>query len=159
MTRRRFSLIAVLLLMGTMFFAAPAQALILQAEDELFFDEYVTEDVYLAGGVVTIQQDIDGDVFVAGGDVTINGVVGGDLFVAGGNVLVNELVRDDVRMIGGSLTLNNEVGGDLIVIGGSADINPESIIQGDVVSISGKTNLYGTVNKSVRGILGRLMLG
>ncbi len=155
----KFTALFSLVLFGSMLFAITANALILQSGEELFFDEYVTEDVYIAGGNVTVQQDIEGDLFVAGGDITINGIINGDLFVAGGNVLVNEEVKDDVRMVGGALSLNRSVGGDVILIGGSADVGQDVVIEGDLVALSGKANLYGTVNKSVRGILGRLILG
>jgi hypothetical protein len=148
------SLVSILTLLPL----ATASAAILLAEDEVFFNEYVTEDVYIAGGNVTIQQDIDGDVFIAGGDITINSIITGDLFVAGGNVLVNGEVRDDVRMMGGAMTINSNVDGDLIIIGGSVDVNEDTTVGGDVIAISGKLNLYGTVNKSVQGILGRLVL-
>ncbi|MBT7484472.1 hypothetical protein HN748_04080 [Candidatus Peregrinibacteria bacterium] len=156
---RKFTAIFSLALLGSLIMATTAHALILQASDELFFDEYVTEDVYIAGGNVTIEQDIDGDLFVAGGDVTVNGIINGDLFVAGGNILINEEILDDVRVIGGAMTLNRNVGGDVILIGGTMDLAQDAEIAGDVISLSGRTNLYGTVNKSVRGILGRLVLG
>lgn len=159
MTFRKFSASLALAIFGSCFFTGTASALIIHSSEDLYFDEYVTEDVYVAGGNVTIEQDIDGDLFVAGGNVTINGIVSGDLFVAGGDVLVNEEVKDDVRMLGGAVTLNRNVGGDVILIGGSMDLAKDALIQGDLVSIAGRTNVYGTVNKSVQGILGRLVLG
>lgn len=156
---RPFSLLMLLTLFGTLLFASSASAVQLQAGEEIFFDEYVTEDVYLAGGTVTIQQDIDGDLIVAGGEVTVNGVIGGDLFVVGGSVLVNEVVKDDLRVAGGSVTLSSTVDGDVVIIGGSADLAQGSMVHGDVITLAGRTNLYGTVNKSVQGILGRLVIG
>lgn len=159
MTFRKFPVALVLALLSSCFFASTASALILHSADDLYFDEYVTEDVYVAGGNVTIQQDIDGDLLIAGGDVTINGIVSGDLFIAGGSVLINEDIKDDVRVLGGSLTLNRNVGGDVILIGGTLDLAQTALIEGDLVSLAGRTNLYGTVNKSVRGMLGRLILG
>jgi len=73
--------------------------------------------------------------------------------------LINEEIKDDVRIIGGALTLNRNVGGDVILIGGTMDLAQAAEVAGDVISLSGRTNLYGTVNKSVRGIMGRLILG
>ncbi|MDP2624579.1 MAG: polymer-forming cytoskeletal protein [Candidatus Peregrinibacteria bacterium] len=146
-------------LLSSVFFAGVAQALILDSQEELVFDQYVTEDVYLAGGNVTIQQDIDGDLFVAGGTVTVNGTIDGDLLIGGGSVLVNGNVTDDVRIIGGSLAIDGSIQGDLIVIGGDLDLNQSASVEGDVVLIAGNANLYGTINRSVQGILGRLVIG
>ncbi len=156
---RKCTALLTLALLGSTLFGSTASALILRAEDEVFLDEYVTEDVYVAGGVITVQQDVEGDLLIAGGEVTVNGIIGGDLVVFGGNVLVNEVVKDDLRVVAGAIALNSQVEGDLVVIGGSADLNQDSVVQGDVISISGKTNLFGTVNKSVKGILGRLVIG
>lgn len=156
---RKLALLSTSVLIGSLIFAGVAQALILHAEDEVFFNDYVTEDVYLAGGNVTIQQDVEGDLFIAGGNVTVNGIVNGDLFIAGGTVILNGSVTDDLRMIGGSLSLNGNVDGDMIVLGGSVDLNKEIVVAGDLVVLAGSANVYGTVNRSIRGIMGRLTLG
>ncbi len=155
--RRALSFLSLTLL-GTLLFSTAAQALILKAEDEVFFNEYVTQDVYLAGGTITVQQDIEGDLYVAGGNITLNGVVSGDLFVVGGNVVVNREVKDDVRVVGGSLSLNAKVGGDLVVVGGNVDVQKDVVVEGDMVMVSGAGNMYGTVNRSVKGVMGRLEL-
>lgn len=148
------AILAILPLMG-----ASAQAFIFQGGEEVMFDTYVTEDVYLGGGTVTIQKDVEGDLWVAGGDVTVNGAVSGDLLVLGGNVLVNGSVKDDVRVAGGSLTLNGNVGGDLVVASGTVDVASTSTIQGDAMFLTGGCNFYGTLNKSLTGYLGRLVIG
>lgn len=156
---RRFAALTTVGFFASLLFSGVANALLLKADDDLVLNTFLTEDVYLAGGSVTIQQDIEGDLLVAGGDVTVNGAVNGDVFVAGGTVLINGVVKDDLRMVGGTLNLNGSVGGDLVVIGGEVDVNQGVNINGDVVLVSGKTNLYGTVNRSVNGVLGRLVIG
>ncbi|HCW32819.1 MAG: hypothetical protein UT55_C0022G0002 [Candidatus Peregrinibacteria bacterium GW2011_GWE2_39_6] len=156
--RKIFSIFLATFL-GIGLFAGAAHALILQSGRDVFLNEYVTEDVYLAGSNVTIQQDIDGDLFIGGGNITINGIVNGDVFVAGGNVLVNSQVQDDVRVLGGALSINGNVGGDLILLGGSVDVKADTTVEGDVLLLAGNANLYGIVNKGVRGVFGRLVVG
>lgn len=156
---RRFLLPLLSLAVAAGLLAAPASALMIQTDDELFFDEYATQDLYLAGVNVTVQQDVEGDVWVAGGTVTLNGAITGDLVVAGGTVTVNGAISDDVRVVGGSVTLNGPVGGDLVLIGGSADVADPVVVQGDVLSLAGVLNLYGDVNRSLSGIFGRLTVG
>jgi uncharacterized membrane protein len=156
---KKLSFILSSVLMGSLLFASVAQAIVIKAQDEIFLNEYLTEDVYLAGGNITIQQDVEGDLIIAGGNVTVNGIVSGDLDIAGGNVIVNGEVLDDLRMLGGSLSLNADVTGDMIVIGGAADINKDVMVGGDLVSLAGATNVYGTINRSIIGIMGRLTLG
>jgi cytoskeletal protein CcmA (bactofilin family) len=148
-----------MLVLGAFLVAMPVQALILNSEENLVFNDYVTEDVYLAGGTVTLEQDIEGDLVVAGGDVTLNGKVSGDVWIAGGTVRLNAEVGDDVRLVGGSLLLNAAVKGDLIALGGSVDQHPTASVEGDVVLLAWNANLYGTVNRSLQGIANRLMLG
>ncbi len=156
-SRRALSFLSLTLL-GSLLFAGFAQALVLKAEDEVFFNEYVTQDVYLAGGTVTVQQDIEGDLYVGGGNITLNGVVSGDVVVAGGNVVLNGTVKDDVRVVSGSLSLNGNVLGDLMVVGGNVDVQKDVVVEGDMVVVAGAANLYGTVNRSVQGVLGRLVI-
>lgn len=139
--------------------ALPAQAMILDADEKIFFDEFVTEDVYLAGEDVTISEDVEGDLFVASANVTVNGNVSGDVFIASGNALINGNVGDDLRAAGGSILLNGNVEGDVLVAGGTLEVSRGVNINGDVAVASGNVNLYGTVNRSVQGILGKLTIG
>lgn len=148
------ALLAMLPLMG-----ASAQAFIFKGGETVMFNTYVTEDVYLGGETITIQKDVEGDLWVAGGDVTVNGAVSGDVLIFGGNVLMNGAVKDDVRVAGGTLTLNGNVDGDLVVVSGTVDVAATSTIQGDAMFLTGVGNFYGTLNKSLTGYLGRLVIG
>ena len=156
---KRFSLRAASLTLGLLLLIPSTSAILLHADDEIVLDEYLTEDVYLAGGNVTINQDIEGDLTIAGANVTVNGIIRGDLNVAGGNVIVNGEIIDDLRMVGGALSLNSNVGGDLVILGGDVDINKDVVVNGDLSTLAGVINLYGTVNRSVSGVLGRLVIG
>lgn len=115
--------------------------------------EFVSQNIYLAGGQVTFSSTAQKDVIAAGGKVLQNGVVWGDVIVAGGTVDVIEDVRGDVRVVGGQVTIQGVIGGDVTVAGGAVTILPGTTIAGDLVtaggavfmqgSVSGQTKIYG----------------
>lgn len=134
-------------------------AIVFLAENELYSTETILDDAYAAGGIVTIDSEIEGDLFVAGGSLTINGTVKGDLVVAGGQVTINGEVTDDVRAGGGSIFINNNVGDDVIATGGQINISSDSLIGGTLVIGSGFTNMLGTINEDIIGGGGKIVIG
>lgn len=134
-------------------------AVVFLAEEELSSSELILDDAYAAGGIATIDSDIEGDLFVAGGSLTINGNITGDLVVLGGQVTINGDVNDDVRAAGGSVFINGNVGDDLIVTGGQINISSESLIGGSLILGSGFSNILGTINEDIKGGGGKVILG
>ncbi len=80
--------------------------------------EVLEDNLYVAGGTITIDGKIDGDLVAVGGFIEVNGEITGDILAAGGAIVVNGPVTGDVRIAGGGLTLNGPIGGDLISAGG-----------------------------------------
>jgi hypothetical protein len=65
------------------------------------------EEIFRFGSDVVVNRgDVVEEVFVIGGDVTVNGEVDGELTVVGGNATLGPeaVVRNDVTVVGGSLT-------------------------------------------------------
>jgi cytoskeletal protein CcmA (bactofilin family) len=103
----------------------------------------IAGDAYAAGGDVTVGQAVEQDVVAAGGTVTINGTVGDDARLAGGTIIVNSAVADDLVVAGGSITINSDIGGDLVVTGGQVVLNGN--VGGAVKIAAGSVTLNGTV--------------
>ncbi|MBA4336995.1 hypothetical protein C0416_04470 [bacterium] len=159
MTKRSFitALISCALLVA--FTIPTTSAVVFLAQDELSSTEAILDDAYVAGGMVTMESDIEGDLYVVGGSLMINGDISGDLVVVGGQITVNGNVGDDLRATGGSIFINGNVGDDLILPGGQINIASESLIGGSLILGSGFANVLGTINEDVLGGGGKIVIG
>lgn len=152
--KKLFAICLLFLLSANVAFAAE-----FFGDEELFIETVSEDDVYAGGGLVTIDEDVNGDLVVGGGSVTINGNVNGDLTVAGGQITINGDVSDDVRAAGGSIFLNGNVGDDLVVTSGQLNVSANSLIGGTLVLGSGMANVLGSINEDIIGGGGKLVLG
>ncbi|MCK5022005.1 MAG: polymer-forming cytoskeletal protein [Candidatus Pacebacteria bacterium] len=94
------------------------------------------------GESVSIRKgdDIKDNLYVAGGNVSINSIIFGDLLTAGGNVLITENVSDDMAVVGGAVKILGNSGGDMRVVGGdiliAGNVAGELIVTGGSVVVS-----------------------
>lgn len=139
--------------------ASPVFAVDFFADEELYIADMLEDDVYAGGGLVSVEEDINGDLYIAGGSLTINGNITGDLVIAGGQVTINGDVSDDVRVAAGSIVLNGNVGDDLIATGGQLNIGAETLIGGTLILGNGYANIMGSVNEDIRGGGGKIVIG
>ncbi|MFC1599474.1 hypothetical protein ACFL3T_00410 [Patescibacteria group bacterium] len=128
-------------------------------EEELYLKTVSEDDVYAGGGLVTVDETINGDLLIGGGSVTINANVNGDLFVVGGQITINGDVSDDVRAAGGTIILNGNVGDDVIATSGQLNISSNSLIGGSLIMGNGMANVLGSINEDIIGGGGKLILG
>lgn len=135
----------VLTALLTIFSSYAAFAIRFQNGDQVRIDQPVYEDIYIAGGNITIAAMVHGDVYCAGGTITISDSITGDLVVAGGQVYMRGVVVDDVRAAGGTVDITGNIGGDLVVAGGTVVVSPETVISNALSATSGKVDLMGTV--------------
>lgn len=105
----------------------------------------VNEDVYGAGGTVSISADVKGDVVVAGGTVSISGDVRDDVLAAGGTLTIAGTVGDDVRLVGGTTVITGVIKGDLAVAGGQVHIAGDALVSGSVLAVGGSVTIDGRV--------------
>lgn len=144
-----------MLLVGALSFGVlvplSAEALVFRGGDQTSVpaSESISEDLYAAGGVVTIAGPLSGDFLGVGGTVLVNSSVSGDLFSAGGTITVIGNVGDDVRVSGGTIVINGNVGGDVVAMGGQVSLNSAEI-KGDVVVFGGVININAPVKGDLR---------
>jgi len=150
------SILATLLL--TISMGTTVGAISFDFGNAVFVDEVQEDDVYLMGGNVSIESDINGDLYVAGGSVVISGNISEDLVVAGGNVTILGNINGDVRVAGGQITVLSNIGDDLVVAAGKVDIGREAVIGGTLLSGSGWLTVDGEVQEDIRGAMGMLMI-
>jgi len=159
--RRLLVVVGVVLLAGLVA-VSPVWAVEGRGGDQVVVgpDEVIDDDLYVAGGTVTIDGTVKGDVVAVGGQITINGTVEGDLIAAGQAVVIEGTVGDDARIAGQVLMLgaNARVADDLIAAGLSLQYKAGSTAGGDLLFAGAQALLAGSVGEDVTGGMGSLEL-
>ncbi len=119
--------------------------------DQVSIDTPVVDDVFAAGGAITVNAPID-SLIAAGGTVTLNAPVKGDVIVAGGRVIANNNIGGKLVAVGGTVDVNGDVGTNALITSGRVTLNPRSRIGRDAVISAGTVASSGHVtgNLSVR---------
>jgi hypothetical protein len=118
--------------------------------------DVIDDDLYVAGGTVSVAGRVRGDLVAVGGTVVARGEVDGDILGAGGTIEVLGPVRATIRVVGGNLTVGSAIGGDVVAVGGNVAILPEARIGRDVAVTAGMVSLNGTVTRNVHIAGGRV---
>jgi uncharacterized membrane protein YidH (DUF202 family) len=121
-------------------------------------DERVADDLYAAGGTITVDGTVTGSVLAAGGNITVNGNVGRDLMVGGGTITVNGRVGGSIRAAGGNINLNGTVAEDVVVLGGTVNIQSGGSIGRDLVISGGTVTVAAPVERNVMMTAGTVTL-
>jgi len=106
-------------------------------------------NLYVAGGMVTINTAVEGDLYIAGGTVLVTENVSQDLVVAGGSITALGNSGGDLRVVGGDVLVAGTVGGELIAVGGIVTVTPDVAVGGDVVIAGGQVSLDGIISGDV----------
>lgn len=110
----------------------------------------VEDNLYVAGGNLNIEGDVNGDLTAMGGNINIAGNVSRGVTAGGGSINILGNVGQSVRVAGGETTISGTVGGDIIAAGGRIKILPGAIIEGDLVFAGGELENQGTVRGEVK---------
>lgn len=141
--------------------AAPAEAAVMRAGDEVIVPagQTITDDLYVAGGDVTIDGRVTGDLVIAGGTITVNGRVDGDVLAAGGQVRLNGPVGETVRAASGDLRIAAPIEGDLLGMAGALRTTPQAAVSGESYLSGGDLRLDGRLGQALEARAGSLRLG
>ncbi|MDI6886182.1 MAG: hypothetical protein QMD22_07575 [archaeon] len=126
------------------------QALQMLSGDQVSVDFPIDDDVFAAGGTVSINAPVAGAV-IAGGDISINAPVSGDVFVAGGQIVVNSDIEGKIVAAGGNIDLSGDAK-NAVIAGGNVNIHPDTVISRDAVIAGDRVSNAGTIigNLTVR---------
>jgi hypothetical protein len=131
-------------------------------ENEVYIENSINENVYLAGEKVVVSGNLSEDLFagawdltlrgniqkntiVAGGNIEVTGSVAEDLMFAGWTVEVRNTIGGDIRGIGFDITLEKSVTGDVAIAWGDITLNREVLIYGDLWLFATHVNMRGLV--------------
>jgi cytoskeletal protein CcmA (bactofilin family) len=118
----------------------------------------IDDDLYIAGGEVTIAGRVTGDVIVAAGEVDITGTIDGNLQILAGDLQIDGTVGGSVRALAGDVTVVGEVEGDVVTGSGTLTVRSVGRVGRDVVAAGGDVELLGPVGRDVRGNFGSLTI-
>jgi len=150
--KRLFSLL--LLLTATL----GAFSMVIESGTSIVIDQSVNEDLYLAGGTITINAPVFGDLIVTGGTIYVNDSISHDILVAGGNVTINGYVGGKVICTGGIVRITKDIRSDLVVAGARVVLEKGSTIYGSLMAIGANLTLNGTVNGDIKARAGQIIL-
>ncbi len=131
-----------------LFLPWPAFAFVPRAGENIAFSQPLQDDLYIAGGTVTVTGTVDGDVTAAGGSVTVISRVSGALLVAGGTVEIGGSVGRSIRAAGGTVRLGATAGTDAVLVGGNVTVADTGRVGRDLVVGGGTVRITGTVGRN-----------
>jgi hypothetical protein len=119
----------------------------------------VGQNVYAAGGRLSIDAAVGRNLRIAGGQVELgrNGSVAGNVTVGGGQVLLRGAVKGVLMVSGGRVTLDAPVDGDVTATAGQLKLGPNARIGGALRWRSGEA-LERDPAAQVAGAVERLAL-
>ncbi|MBU0705765.1 polymer-forming cytoskeletal protein [Patescibacteria group bacterium] len=140
-----FTFLAALLFLPNL-----VQAATFVTGEKVYVDQQISDDLYVTGGILSVQETVNGDVLAGGGKINIDGGVSQDLMAGAGDLSVTGEIGDDVRVIGGSIRIDATIKGDLLGAGGDLTLTDESFVGGDVALGGGNIMAGGTINGDVK---------
>ncbi len=98
------------------------------------FSKNVEGDVVAAGSNITIEKGVSilGDLYIAGGEVVLDGDVNGQIKSASGTLTLNGKAGKDIDCRGGTLIMNGTVAGTSILAAREIQLGPQAQFNNDV---------------------------
>lgn len=127
-----------------------AHAQKLMSADDIHLSIPVDENLYIAGGSISINKPVHGDVVLAGGNIIINDSVTGDVLVTGGTLYIYGYAGDDIRCAGGEIHIYGPVQGDVVVGGGKVVLHENATVNGSVLAGTGDLTIDGNIKHNAR---------
>ncbi|MDO8444320.1 MAG: hypothetical protein Q7S80_02350 [bacterium] len=110
-----------------------------------------SNNLYIAGQMVSIDGNVSKDLVAAGSSVAINGNVENSILALGSTVSVKGNVGDNLRVAGSDVTVSGNVGGDALVAGSNVTVSNSTIINGDLLAAAETLTIAGDIHGNVTG--------
>lgn len=145
---------ALRLALALALFTTPAA---LAEEDAATFS--LGDDLFVAGGTVSIRDAVRGDALLAGGSIESRSDIAGDTAVAGGEVTIGGRIGQDLYAAGGRLDIDAQVNGNARIAGGRVRTSSDARIDGGATIAGGTLRLDGTFGRYLNVAGGEVTLG
>lgn len=113
--------------------------------------EEQSNNLYIAGQMVSIDGNISKDLVAAGSSVAINGNIENSILALGSTVSVKGNVGDNLRVAGSDVTVSGNVGGDALIAGSNVIVSNSTIINGDLLAAAETLTIAGDIHGNVTG--------
>ncbi|KAF5069127.1 hypothetical protein DSECCO2_235950 [anaerobic digester metagenome] len=141
--------IIVLLLLLLLLLPGAQAVRMIGGDDPVVVSEPIDDDVFAAGGMLSIEAPVD-SLIAAGGEIEVSAPVRGDVIVAGGKVLIDTSVGGKVVIAGGEVTLDGPVARNAVVTGGEVVFGPNTSIGRDAHVMGGSFRNEGRINGTLQ---------
>ena len=118
-------------------------------DDPVVVSEPIHDDVFAAGGMLSIEAPVD-SLIAVGGEIDVNAPVRGDVIVAGGKVRITTSVDGKVVIAGGEVTLDGPVARNAVVTAGDVVFGPNTSIGRDAHVMGGSFRNEGRINGTLQ---------
>jgi len=146
MLKKYFFLILSLFLIPISF----VSAITFSNGEKVFMQGNATEgNAFLAGSVITVDNEIKGDLFAAGEKIFINGKINGDLICAAKEIIINGQVNGNVRCAFQEIRIKGNIERSVLGFGEKAYIEKDSSIGRDLIFAGSEVTIDGTVKGSL----------
>lgn len=119
------------------------------AESEQFVSTKLSDNLYMAGGEVYLNEPVAGDFSAAGGKITVRQRIEGDATLAAGQVSVLSEIGGDLRAAGGEVRIANRVGGNAVCAGGNVEFSSAAEVLGPTRVAGGSVALAGKFHQDI----------
>lgn len=117
------------------------------------------DDLFAAGGTLSIRDPVHGDALLAGGTIDSKSEIAGDAAVTGGEVNLGGHIGEDLYAAGGQLEIDAQVGGNARIAGGRVRTSSDARIDGGATIAGGTLRLDGTFGRYLNVAGGSVTLG
>lgn len=146
------------LLSCSLLFASCLDLAATDSRDKPIASQQLGNDLFIAGGAVTVVQAVAGDLIMSGGNIDVDSAVAGDALALGGKLRLGADIGQSVYAAAGQITIKGKVGRNARLAGGQIELGPQSEIAGNVSAVGGQLGLSGSINGHVQAAGGRILI-
>lgn len=150
----------VTIIVCSMIFATPVYALTSRTGDavKVAADDIIDDDIVLLGQSIDVDGQVTGDVYAFGQTVKITGDVRGTVFTGGATIIIDAQSVGTVLAAGGSIEILSPVKRNAVLTGGKICVCENGQIGKDLGVYGGNLSVEGSVEGTIRGSVGKLVL-
>lgn len=118
-------------------------------------DEDILDDLFIAGGDISVNAHVIGDLFAAGATISVgdSAVIENSFMAAGRKVDVNGTVVNSARAFAQDINIRGHVEGNVMGFAGTLILDNNGWVEKDVGFYGGEAILRGRIGGDVRGAM------
>jgi cytoskeletal protein CcmA (bactofilin family) len=150
-----------IVLLGLLVLASGASGTEFRGGDAVHIgQEEILDDLFIAGGDISVRAHIIGDLFCVGATVSAgdSAIIENSFMAAGRRVDVNGTIYNSVRAFGQDINVRGHIERNLIAIGGTLIIDNLGWIEKDLTIYGGEAIIRGRIDGGINGAVGEAVI-